>query len=68
MQIHTNKCVIRPQQIEKSTDTVDVERLGLRTELSLQKSGVDEYCVFHKDAVPRAGAHPLTLVPRNSVL
>ena len=57
-----------PQSIEKRADTSGVERLGLGTELALEESGVDEYCVFHEDAVPRAGANPLTLVPRNSVL
>jgi hypothetical protein len=27
--------------------SADIQRLGLRTQLSLEKSGVDEYRVFH---------------------
>ncbi len=56
------------QRIEKRANTIGDQRLGVGTELALKESGVDEYCVFHKGAVPRAGANPLTLVPRNSVL
>jgi len=47
MQIHANKRVMCSQRIEKRTDTVDVERLVLGTELTFKESGVDEYCVFH---------------------
>ena len=68
MQAHIYKRLMSSQRIEKRGNAVDVERLGLGTELALKESGVDEYCVFHKGAVPRAGANPLTLVLRNSVL
>jgi hypothetical protein len=48
--------------------TANVQRLGVRTEFSLEKSGVNEYCVLDGGAAPRAGANPLTLFPRSSVL
>jgi hypothetical protein len=46
MKAHACWRLMRTYHIEKLTDTIHIERLDLRTELSLQKPGVDEYCVW----------------------